>query len=128
MKSFFKVITFFYLIHLTSACNGVANTDDLVDSLGNNFNSLSDSISSQTEGLSESAKIRAKKLFKIEYKLLKFPSEGSLRDIETTLSRMGEERWDCFHIESQEINEDLQTVIYCKRLPIDYMRIATTLF
>ena len=96
----------------------------LVDSLGEQISGLTESLDTQTKEIRSSATQRAKDLFKIEYQLLTFPNETNSTEIQGELASLGTERWNCFHVD----RTSEQITVYCKRLPWDYLRLATTIF
>lgn len=58
------------------------------------------------------------KLFVFEYKVFDLGDDTSLSKIEEQLQKLGEERWECFHIERFET----RLSAFCKRRPKTYLR------
>ena len=60
-----------------------------------------------------------KKLHQIEYKVFTLPIDNSLAKLEGVLSRMGKEKWDCYHIERVSVIREERKVgrllFFCKR-------------
>jgi hypothetical protein len=62
-----------------------------------------------------------KKLHQFEYQVIHMPASTSAVAIEGTLNKLGEERWNCFHVEklvtAVEERREMKYVIFCKRPP-----------
>jgi hypothetical protein len=70
------------------------------------------------EGATSTAKGEVEKLFQIDYRVLEISRFASPTELEATLKKMGEERWDCF----ETIEGATTTQILCKRVPPSYLR------
>jgi hypothetical protein len=58
------------------------------------------------------------KLFAFEYRVQEIPMPSPAAEIEKVMARMGQDRWECFHVESNF--EAL--LLFCKRRPRSYLR------
>jgi hypothetical protein len=59
------------------------------------------------------------KLFTFEYRVQEIPMPSPAAEIEKVMARMGQDRWECFHVESNF--EAL--LLFCKRRPRSYLRL-----
>jgi len=64
------------------------------------------------------------KLFVFEYLVSDAPPQSSTAELQETLTKLGQERWECFHIERTA--ETLR--IFCKRRPKTYLRYIPRVF
>lgn len=64
------------------------------------------------------------KLFTLEYRVVEAPRSMSSAELEVFMNQLGQERWECFHIE--ELTEKYR--IYCNRKPRTYLRMIPRIF
>lgn len=67
------------------------------------------------------------KLYQLEYTVRSFPLSTTSVEFESALRRLGEQRWDCFHVErtvqtSTEGDREVKLLVFCKRFPKTYLR------
>ena len=65
-----------------------------------------------------------KKLKQFEYKVFRVNFESSVQSIQDQLSALGEERWDCFHVEKllNKESKSVELTFFCKRRPATPLR------
>jgi hypothetical protein len=67
-----------------------------------------------------------KKLHQFEYQVIHMPASTSALAIEGTLNKLGQDRWDCFHVEKLVTAEgerrEMKYVFFCKRPPATPLR------
>lgn len=95
----------------TAAINTVENT---LSEATKKINQLAPS----KDSLSPSAAAeQLDRFFTYEYRVIPIDKNMSTSQVEGTLTALGRERWDCFHIQSLEDGSR----IFCKRLPRPYV-------
>lgn len=67
------------------------------------------------------------KLYQLEYTVRSFPITTTSVEFESALRRLGEQRWDCFHIErtvqtTTDNKREVKLLVFCKRFPKTYLR------
>lgn len=137
------IVCICFLATLLSACNDSTNTQSTPANLtptvsptiadGFSLNSLLNSIEGAKTGVKDAVaphadtvqartKEELEKLFRWEYKVVERPRSLSTSEFEHTLSELGNEGWECFHIDHLTPE---QTRITCKRRPksaISYLK------
>lgn len=78
----------------------------------------------QADQLSNQAQGEVEKLFTFEYKVQSVPSNTPATELEQLLTKLGQDRWDCFHV--AHVAEQLN--ILCKRMPKTYLRYIPRVF
>lgn len=58
-----------------------------------------------------------KKLRQFEYHVFRVPLQSDAAEVERKLTLLGKERWDCFHVERLETDDDQELQFFCKRMP-----------
>ena len=126
--SFFKILTAICLglgLFTLTSCNQEITSkqlEELKESYTELSSKITDKITKEYEAgeqqLSDLTDSEIKKLRTIEYKVVDLNTELANQDVEQQLAKLGEERWDCFHLERH--NDQLKT--YCKRLPSSHLR------
>lgn len=114
-----KLITLLLLLSL-SACKS-----DTTDSFNEQINdSLSDIKNLDTKKLSKHAKDlgsltteQLQALTQIEYKVFEIDTSEGINYLQSNLTALGKERWDC-HV--NENNASTKLRIVCKRYPLNY--------
>jgi hypothetical protein len=89
------------------------SSGDSNDGIFGAVNKFGETVSTRSREMKESASVEMEKLFTFEYRVLEIPTASTSEEIQKILELAGKERWDCFHIESQ--NASLR--IFCKRNP-----------
>lgn len=79
---------------------------------------LIDDLAPQRKEWEEDARGEVEKLYNFEYHIEEFSNELSTVEIEAKLDALGQDRWECFHIEPGE--KELR--VFCKRRPKTYLR------
>jgi hypothetical protein len=113
-----------------SACDSTApkeqnsETYDLIAEIKKSAKDISSNIGKRSGELKISATEELKELLAIEYKIVDLPTDESLEVMQATLSLLGKERWNCFHV----IREADKARLLCKRLPPSYFSVLPLLF
>lgn len=94
----------------------------LIDELQKTIENLKSRVS--TTELDSLANQEVEKLFTFEYTVKELPIESTGTEINETLSELGLERWECFHVEEKTTFIRL----YCKRRPKTYLRYVPRMF
>jgi len=94
-----------------------AISDD-IDKVIDQAKQVVENLNPQGEKLTAQAQAEVEKLFRLEYKTVELPAEASTDELNAALTRLGNERWDCFAINPMIS----RTVISCKRPPPSYLR------
>lgn len=99
-----------------------------IESLNKALQQFTDTVSKTSSEYSskmkETAEEEYKKLIKFEYKVVDIPANATSEEIESVLTGLGLERWNCFHADSLEST----TRLYCRRLPFSVLRLAPYLW
>ena len=98
------------------------NADFTSKDLSKNLAELKQGLQEVTANKEQLASEEIEKLFVYEYKIVSLPFEVHRQEEE--LSRLGMQRWECFHIDVRE-NE---VRAYCKRRPKTYLRYIPRVF
>ena len=85
---------------------------------------LIDDIKPHKEELEKKTTEEISKLSTFEYKVAEFKSNITNEELQTKLEELGQERWDCFHVERQTFT----LTFFCKRRPKTYLRYIPKLF
>ena len=90
---------------------------DLKHTLDEAKQAVSD-LAPDTSKLSARTNEEIEKLFRFEYKVEELDIKSSREALEEALVKLGLDRWDCFHLESNAT----ALRIFCKRMPRTYLR------
>jgi hypothetical protein len=99
-----------------------------IDSLNKALQQFTDTVTKTSSEygakMKDAAEEEYRKLIKFEYKVVDVPRNASTDEIESVLTSLGAERWNCFHADTLES----VTRLYCRRLPFSVLRIAPYLW
>ncbi len=58
-----------------------------------------------------------RKLRQFEYRVFRLPLSSEPAEIESTLNKLGQERWNCYHVERIKGEHDFELQFFCRRMP-----------
>lgn len=96
-------------------------TDRATQTLSDTISQAGDALSNLTPSRKQIKSMTSNELnnvFAVEYKVIDISAGQEAKQIEETLSMLGRERWDCYHVEPQF--DSLR--VFCKRQPVSYLR------
>lgn len=77
-------------------------------------------ITERSRRVPDIAQSEVEKIVSFEYRVMKISKTDEPELMEAELAALGEQRWDCFHVEPQ----GLDLLFFCKRRPKSYLRYA----
>lgn len=101
--------------------------DELTSTLSSALNKTTDRVrelSPRADELKGMTTDEVNKLFAFEYRVQELPVTSTASEIEQAIAALGNERWECFDVESRK--ETL--LIFCKRRPQTYLRYIPRVF
>lgn len=111
-----------------------AHTDQALEALDELTSTLSSALNQTTDRVREMSPSadelkgmttdEVNKLFAFEYRVQELPVTSTASEIERAIAALGDERWECFDVESRK--ETL--LIFCKRRPQTYLRYIPRVF
>jgi hypothetical protein len=107
-------------IFFSSGCDrlsGCSSARDAKDSFSKQLGSVTESLSTSVPAF---ATDEVKKLFKVEYKVVKIEGGVTTQSLQKTLSELGDDRWECV---LHETMVDDSPHLVCKRLPVGYLKL-----
>lgn len=119
-----RLITLLLLLFLTACDGSVSDSTQQVNEIYEQAKKSVLDITPDGQQISESAQEEIDKLFRIEYHTMKMDKHSSLESIQATLTKLGEDRWECF--DTRTVEEELQ--ILCHRRPRSYLRYLLKMF
>lgn len=100
---------------LVSGCDSSRPAKEAVRDLEKQLDTLSKSVSDFVQDPSIPEEV--KKLQQFEYQIVTVPGDVAPAALEATLSELGKNRWDCFHVERLTRGEKQELMLFLKRRP-----------
>lgn len=106
-------LTIIFLLGLNACDRQSTRSKELEEQFDRLSKTVGDTLKqSSTDSLTE-----LKKLRQLEYKVVRFKTNTSDSSLQDALSKLGAERWDCFHVEKSTTEDGDEYRIFCKRAP-----------
>ena len=110
------------LLLLLAGCDS-GSSSRAVNDIHSTLSSLAkkvDEVAPSPKDLGSMTSEQINKLFAIEYRILTIEGELAPDKLQSVLSAAGKERWDCYNVQQAKGG----THVFCKRLPLPYLRYA----
>lgn len=125
MKKHLMIAIFLGTLLLLPSCKRPDSNDGIIPKgIKQSIRSAKDTVADLTSDGSEMAQGEVEKLFVFEYKVVEFQMDLPASELQESLTLLGRERWDCFHVEPQELSNRF----FCKRRPKTYLRYIPRVF
>lgn len=112
---------------VSAGCESGPTAEDLRQQLEDSLADVKDAVKDLApvkERVQSGTLEELEKLHKLEYRIVEVPFDTASKDIESLLSKLGDDRWDCFHVERRDDNY----LVMCKRFPKSYLRYIPRVF
>jgi len=96
--------------------------NSLLNSIEGAKTEVKDAVAPHADAVQARTKEEVEKLFRWEYKVVDAPGTSSSADFQQLLSQLGDDGWECFHIDRSAVDA---TRVTCKRRPksaISYLK------
>lgn len=117
-----KILALVIITVICCACDSGSGARKELDKLQSDLSALLSQAKQQLEPHKEQVESYTKgeldKLFQLEYEVREIPLGSDTNVVSAALAELGEQRWDCFHIDHSALN----LRIFCKRKPKSYLR------